>query len=438
MSGHSSKATAALGAMSAALGPLGAEFGVLGASVSRASGIISNMTALAGGPWGIAIGAATAAVGLLSAAFVEAGERAKHLRDELEKTRQREAAQYDEKIKRQIELIELGDAENIKRLELEVTTRKLAEAELALKAARARSGEGSSGIFLGDAAAVDDTIAAELRAAELRAKRDELMRGGAAPGGGRKGGGGGGFRPSPTEFGTAEDLAADQARRDAELEQAMGGMGRKGVEDEILAEAERAEAAERMERERATAAELADMESAQQAERMRMLDERSNAERHMAALQQGLARDTLNIGMRSINELVKGHKVSAKQIVQSVGDALVSRGTEAVWQGHIINANPFTPGMGTPLMIQGGLAIGAGLAMGAASRAVSGGGGGGGGGSTGTPQLAPATPVQLSGGVGNQGPVTINVQMSSVVAPNGEDGERVTRALEEAKRQGRI
>ena len=217
----------------------------------------------------------------------------------------------------------------------------------------------------------------------------------------------------------------------------MGGMGRKGVEDEILAEAERAEAAERMERERATAAELADMESAQHAARMGRIAERAEAERALRAQLSAGAEDLGRLGIRAANEAAKGAAMSRKAVVQSIGDALVARGTQAMAEGGIWSSTPFMWGSGTPLVIAGAAAVAAGVGMGAASRGMSAGGGGGGS-STGTPQLAPATPVQLSSGVGNQGPVTINVQMSSVVAPNGEDGERVTRALEEAKRQGRI
>ncbi len=396
MSGHSSKATAALGAMSAALVPLGAEFGVLGASVGRASGVITHMTSLMGGPWGIAIGVATAAVGFLAKKYSEAEKEAERL------------------------------------------TQAHKEAADAFANAPAFGAASAAGA----AAWMDETIAqqeARIEATNKRALATMALAEEAAEAEGRLGGrkGGGGFRPSPTEFGTAEDLAADQARRDAELEQAMGGMGRKGVEDEILAEAERADAAERMERERATAAELADMESAQHAARMGRIAERAEAERALKAQLSAGAEDMGRLGIRAANEAAKGAAMSRKAVVQSIGDALVARGTQAMAEGGIWSSTPFMWGSGTPLVIAGAAAIAAGVGMGAASRGMSAGGGGGGS-STGTPQLAPATPVQLSSGVGNQGPVTINVQMSSVVAPNGEDGERVTRALEEAKRQGRI
>jgi hypothetical protein len=128
--------------------------------------------------------------------------------------------------------------------------------------------------------------------------------------------------------------------------------------------------------------------------------------------------------------------MSKKAMVQSIGDILIASGTKAIAEGGIWSATPFMWGSGTPMVIAGGAAIAAGIGMGAASRGMS--GGGGGGASTGTPQLAPASPVAVDRTGGDTRPTVINVTMPTVVSPSAEDGERVTRALEEARRQGRI
>lgn len=412
MSKNSSRLTAGLGAMSTALGPLGDGFGALGQNVSRATGIITNMTALLGGPWGIALGVATATVGFLSQSYAKAADEA----DALTEAAERQASVFQE-------MASSGTAARLRERRAVTDQQAIDDATASLfKDADARK--------LAEMEAFQEAYEAE-----HGTLRDRNQRGGGSGGGG-----------------AGRDPALEQQRRtqlelvDAEM-QASKDRERMLTDELKIAEAERTEVIRIETEQRNEIDRMAREEKALALQQEFALEQAAFAQRramHMelAQIQQAAARDTLNLGMRSLNEWVKGNKVTAKQVVQSIGDTLVAHGTNAIWQGMIWNATPYQWGIGTPLIVAGSAAVGVGLSLGAASRGMSGGGGGGGGGggiNPTTQQLAPATPVSAtnSTGGGNQQTV-INVTMPTVISPSAEDGERINLAIEEAKRQGRI
>lgn len=404
MSKSSSKATAALGAASMALGPLGAEFGVLGQNVSRATGIITNMTSLLGGPWGIAIGLAVTGAGLLAKHFSDASDKA----DELAKSTAKARAERQ----------------------------KLVEEVNAAEAKRA---------FDDDMRVRGELMDIETRRQILRDNPDAVLTGirnefKKPP---ANGNGGGKKRK------TLDDLMNDASASGDIGDLAGSGMGSPEIdmmeqERQALADADAAREAQRLEQKKLNdeiyiETERNRLEQTEALEAIHFERQAAN-ENAMLELRRGVARDSLNVAMRGLNELVKGNKVTGKQIVQGIGDSLVARGTEAVWQGTLMSLNPFTPGIGAPLIAGGLAAVGAGLAMGAASRAMPGASGAGSGAMRATgQQMAPASPVSSVGGSagGSDRPINVNVYMSSTLAPTSEDGVRVLRAIDQAKREGR-
>jgi hypothetical protein len=393
MSKGSSKAAAGLGAMSTALGPLGAEFGALGQSVSRSAGIIGNMTALLGGPWGIAIGVAAAGVGFMANQFADAQKESEALTESLKE--QAAAALHLAEVQRQY----LRDLQAV------------GEDEIDFK----RAGE------LAKQKELSDKFDRDLELAEAEFGVGPNVGGRSGPRG-------------PSFDDTISKLAGDGSEGpDFEIE---------ALEEERQAIQDAEEAAEKRKQELAKEANdyYIELERERLSESVRMEEEaferKAQIKQQEKALWQGAIQDVGQLGIRAANEAAKGAAMSKKAMVQSIGDILIASGTKAIAEGGIWSATPFMWGSGTPMVIAGGAAIAAGIGMGAASRGMS--GGGGGGASTGTPQLAPASPVAVDRTGGDTRPTVINVTMPTVVSPSAEDGERVTRALEEARRQGRI
>ncbi len=387
MSSKAGKASAALGAFGNALGPLGSQFGVLGQSISRATGIISSMTSLLGGPWAIAIGAAAIAAGVLAKKFSDAKDAADELR------------------------VSMADGWA---KEVEIEKKRRADAKSA-RDQRARDAEAGTRDFMA------------------------RMTGGGDGGGGKKGrsGGGGGFTPSATLFGEASDIkeTADPFSAETNADQM------RELSEGILADSQERNEALRAEESDHKAA-MDSIDAMYHEQELARIAEREAAQKRLRDTSLGAAGDMIQIGIRTANEAVKGAKISGKAVMQSMGDALVARGTQAILEGTIFSATPFMWGSGGPMIAAGGVAIAAGMGLGAGSRAVGGGASPGGGVSsgatTGTTQLGPAQPVAMDRTGGNAGPTTIMVNVPTVLSASGEDGKRVVDAIEQAKREGRI
>lgn len=393
MSSKSAKATAALGAMGNALGPLGSNFGILGQSISRATGIISSMTTLVGGPWAVAIGAAAIGIGVLAKKLSEGKDKA----DELRKS-----------------LVEQWQAE----VEIEKQRRA---------SDRARDAEEKRAAEQGAA----DFMAREIRSGRVKISKDprDVVD--------DKSGGGG---PKETKHATLQSSSIQLDTIDAEI--AASKERQKALLDtDRIAEAEKtamlnAEMDIRQEKDRAVFEERMAHMQEEHDKYLEQSAEREMRHNQMNAMIRGGLEDQGKLAIRAANEAAKGHAMGKKAAVQAIGDALVARGTAAIAEGGIWSSVPFMWGSGTPMIAMGLAAIGTGMAMGAASRAIP--SGGGKAQSTGTPQLAPATPVALDRTGGNAGPTVINVNVPTVLSASGEDGARVANALEQAKREGRI
>lgn len=389
MSQGSSKAAAGLGAMSAALGPLGAEFGALGSAVSRSAGIITNMTSLLGGPWGIAIGAAAAAVGFLAKQWTDAKKEADALTESMKDQAINATALYEIQNRYLTTLTQLGEDE-----------------EIAKEAAVQRSNQ------------------AKL---DAMAKQEDLAFG-------PRKSGGGGFKPTATQFGEASDIeeTADVFAGNDESEAAQ----RHAIEMEMHAEW----AKEEEDLAKATAKYREDLEK----ERLKAV-EKAEEEAHDRKVERihqenfmfrNAANDQLALGTRALNEAAKGHAMGKKAAVQAIGDSLVARGTAAMIEGGIFSATPFMWGSGSGMIAAGATAVATGVAMGAASKHM-GSGDVGKGASTGTPQLAPASPVNINGGTSNSTPTVININMQSTLSPNADDYDRMMAAANASRKQGR-
>ncbi len=405
LSQKSSKAAAGLGAMSAALGPLGAEFGALGSAVSRSAGIITTMTSLLGGPWGVAIGVAAAAVGFLAKQFTDATKEAE------------EFAAAASKVQTSLDIIaEKNEAAR------KVANRKLSDDMLMADAA--------TGIWQNSNKARLAAMDLDIEAAEAEGKIGKNVG---------EGGGRGGKKPK-----TLDELMSGASSSGNIGDLANGGDNFGNIEADMyaaerdaIAEADAIAKAEALEAERAHLEGIEAMRQGQLERDIARHEEMMRLEEQRHGFVSGMLEDQGKIAIRAANEAAKGHAMGKKAALQAIGDALVARGTAAIAEGGIWSSVPFMWGSGAPMIAMGATAIGVGVAMGAASRAIPSGGGGKAP-STGTPQLAPASPVALDRTGGNAGPTTIMVNVPTVLSASGEDGKRVVDAIEQAKREGRI
>lgn len=469
MSKGSSKASAALGAVGTALGPLGAEFGALGASVSRATGVIGNVTALLGGPLGIAIGVATAGLGVLAKSYSDATAEAEKLQEQqqalAESLRDAGAARSKiandnaaalEEARLQAELsagtarIEKFDQEIQRLKELAKATSGTAEAYQALGRAQnlgilrekaaadlnARANmvaEDQAIKWNAEAAYVAGLEKAEAEQALALSDLEDKIAAQEGKIGPNKDGKRGGRSKyyKGTLFGEADDIkpTADPFAAEAEADQ------KRELAEALLADQAKRDADElRAEAEHRAAMDAIDKQY-HEAELARIAETQA-AKEQLHAFGRGMLEEELRLGIRAANEAAKGHAMGKKAAVAATGDMLVAAGTRALLEGGIFSATPFMWGSGAGMIAAGTVAIGTGLAMGAASRHM-GGGGSGGGKSSGTPQLAPATPVSIQGGAGSQQPQTVIINMQSTLTPNADDYDRMMEAANASRKQGR-
>jgi hypothetical protein len=141
-------------------------------------------------------------------------------------------------------------------------------------------------------------------------------------------------------------------------------------------------------------------------------------------------------GIKALQGLAKGQKITGKQVLGAIGDELVGKGTIWLFEGI---ARGFTSyGLdptATALIGTGTAAIAAGIGMGAAA---SGGGKGGGGGAGGGRPAATPIAASRDTGARTQGPTHVTVHYSALTRGSGEDGENVVRAIKQGMREGRV
>lgn len=158
----------------------------------------------------------------------------------------------------------------------------------------------------------------------------------------------------------------------------------------------------------------------------------------------------MSTAMRTLSEVVKGHKLQAGAFFEALGDQMVAEGTRVLFQATAMEFIPGMQGPGAALYAVGLAEIAAGLAMGAAGARGSGGsttlqrqsdgagkGGSGGGGGGSALDGNFANPMWPSGNQAPQGggATNIYISMPTVTSPTAEDGARVRMALGQASRQ---
>ncbi len=405
-----SKGARAIGVFSMAASQAEPALGKLGSTAMRTAETVMSFGAYLGGPWGIAIGGAVAAVGLLTTYLGNQEEAANRAAEAMKRQAEEGAkivAQRGAAQTAYLQSVTSGAELRAGETDLEKIEREAAEAEKYGLIGSASSGRGKRG------------AGPEFEAMQRREENERRMR----------------------------DLGRADAESRARVASADAMMAGRGFEDPSKAGD-------------ATAKKL-DAEFDLQNEhhqRMRALNEDTHAEFEkldQAAAQraqqnrqvmsdafQGVAA----VGLGAFRKLAQGHKMSGKEAMAAIGDALAASG-----QAHMLQAGAyaFIPGMQANaggLFAAGALEFAFGVGLGA--MGARGGGGGGGGsrapharsGESGGDYLdrtRAASPTTARGGSGSHGGTTvINVSMPTVVSPSADDGARVKAALREADRAG--
>lgn len=144
-----------------------------------------------------------------------------------------------------------------------------------------------------------------------------------------------------------------------------------------------------------------------------------------------------SVGINALQEVVKGHHLAFKQIIGSIGDAMVASGTRWLFEGLAMALIPGMQANGLALAGIGTAEIGAGLALGAASSGGS--VGGSGGGSQGRQEFQQAhSPLAATPGNGSPNPNVVNVYFQSTMTPTPRDAIAIQRAMQEGQRQGYV
>lgn len=425
-----------LGNLAGGIGKAGAAFGALG-------GVLAG-----GGPLAVGLALAVGGVQLLSGWFAESKQKAQELADALEKDVAKRAAEAADRVAQSRALVDAALAPRVSASEA-----KRAEAALAGEAYERLSRKGSltraeqKEMFRSrQASGVLSAQADELAAEEANARdRAELERALAMHDVPDTRGGGSGSGSARAASGAEDDPFLVQQRR-AETQRRLAALdaqtaGGTGVSAAKIKEAEAAKRAE-LESEFALQRAHSDAiieDAKRRDEELARIDEEAHR-RQEKMREMGVAGFEMvgSAGIRSLQGLAKGQKVTAKAVLSGVGDELVGKGTVWLFEGI---ARGFTSyGLdptATALIGTGTSAIAAGIAMGAATRG-GGGGGGGGGGRGGGRSNAVSPAVAPSKTTGAQNPTVVNVHMPTVVSPSAQDGARVTLAVAEAKRAGLI
>lgn len=396
------RVTQTLGAIGLSLGRLEPSFGALGASVGRATGAIGSMTALLGGPWGLAIGAGIAALGFFSEAMRNAEKSTEALTEDMRK----QAYEAMKLAQAREQVFPIGGARVGASQAADRRYRRNQNIQAQLAAAVNYGGGVTNDQSLAD-------LEAQVALAEKQGQIGPNIED-------RKGSG--------VNSGEAyNELLQQQARARFRATADRYRMDRMGRVADLGAMSQDTLAENRKGLNAQFGAGLENSFDNQ----LSQLDEMTAAYDALGQAGQDAFKDIGAASIQALAAVARGEKDAGKMLLATIGNTLVGRGTDALWQGIIMSANPLTPGLGAPLIAAGTAAIAAGIALGAAG--ASGGGGGGGGNSR--PASPAATPNnQTYNASGGQRSVIVN--MPTVVAPGPQDGARVRAALREADRHG--
>jgi hypothetical protein len=392
LSSTASKTATTLAAFGGSLRAISPELGVFGSAVGRASGAITGMTEVLGGPWGVAIGLAVTALGIFS-------EHMRDAKDDVDELT-RAVEENQAAIERAQQLRETADKyrqATIAAMEIIANASGLTdEAQRKNQEAIIKQFEDTGGI--GDNIA--DRARKEPGANAFGITEYTRNQGQVA-----------GMQGQLESYKRVQDLL-EQQQKDL--------LDRKRKENEAFLEANKSAFDQTLQDAREYDAEKAKIDEAQK---------QRYDELRMAGISTFTAVSAN--GLEAIHQLVKGHKMSVREIVAGIGDTIWAQG-----QGHFLLglANAFIPGMqGSSAGLIGiGLAeMAAGGALGAATRS---GGGSGAGGHTGRSE----SPVSAGGGSNSSGPTTVIINMPTVVSPDANTARTIVQHVEEGLRHGTV
>jgi len=162
-----------------------------------------------------------------------------------------------------------------------------------------------------------------------------------------------------------------------------------------------------------------------------MADMAAKRQQTNAAMLQGasiFAKSTVSV----LQAAIKGHKMNAAAMVESIGDQLAASGTAHLLQAAAMAFIPGLQGNAGGLAAVGAIELAVGLGMGAAGAHSAGGSSGGGGGSSGS---SGSTPVRSGGSEQAEAtPTVVYVNFTSLTGPTPEQGRQVAQALEASYR----
>lgn len=414
---NASRLTQAVGVFGQAANALAPEIGILGTTFSRASGLIQGASQSLGGFVGIAGGVAATALGILSSVLDESNKRLREFNEEVDKANEKANEDFFARMQR-------TDAASS------------AGAAALAKTYADRAALQSVGIVPGGLTPEQQADLAGVNAAE--AAQSHLI-GANIEGKGRTG-------PAPLNQTRADRLSesdalvrglqrqADEAKRRADL------FSKTKFDDEKMALAG-APVATKLNEEFANAAQkradaLAD--SALERDRKRFEQREEMAKQYHDTLRAAAQESWGMVGSAAgaaFAAIARGEKVTLKEILKSLGSQAIASGTMKLFEGAGMLA--FGNPQGAALLKIGTAQIGFGLALAGAGAGGSGAAGAGGGSSGSRTAPTFVEPSRETGARHTQ-PVIVNNYMPTVTAPSHDDGKRIRKGVEQARRKGRL
>jgi len=167
--------------------------------------------------------------------------------------------------------------------------------------------------------------------------------------------------------------------------------------------------------------------------------QKKELDKRISALQQhfGFA---VSISAKGLSMLIAGEREAGKKMLtmflQQIGQRLIARGTEWLFEGLAMLLNPLTAARGAALVGIGTAAIAAGAAMGGLAMRITRPAAAGAGAAVGRAEARRVTPAPPEPEARRPREVTIIIQTGQVFATKNEVGRAVAESLNEARRYG--
>jgi hypothetical protein len=406
--------TPTFSAVGAAISQVNPVLGGFATAIGRAGGAMAGITSVLGGPWGKAIGLGVAAVGLFTASLRSNKEAAEDAAKALQEMAEAGMA-ADQAARDAFARSPAGVA------------RRMAE-QRATEAQRRPFLQQQLNEVVGYGQRSQASYEAEAAQNEKEFE-DALRRAGGAPE--SRGGGGddaalkrGRAENEALMGGVAARIQADKNAKAANTPISAVDRSALGFGNQAKSNLEAFKAAEELKRDEINrTAEVHARAMRAQEEQQRALGQvgRETYETFGAA------------GIKALQGLAKGQKITGKQVLGAIGDELVGKGTVWLFEGIARGFSSYgLDPTATALIGTGTAAIAAGVGMGAASA---GGGKGAGGGGGGRPA---ATPIAASRETGARAPSVVHVHLETLTTPTDEDAERIARVMRRGVSSGRV